>query len=465
MFKSKKKLWVIAAIAVVLLAGGGFAYYKLGVEPAALEAQETDETPQTAVIRRGSLEVSATGSGTLVAASEKDLSFSVSGTVGTVSVTVGDQVKEGDQLAELTDLEQLQADVASSKVDLLIAQKDLQDLYDNTDVALADAYAAYVDAKNTYEDAEIAVKRKGYARCSQDMNTRYLEEYQKWIDKVEDLEERYPDSDDLIDAKNELATAQANYEYCIGYTDQEILESEADYEVSKANFNSTQSELEALQAAEGVDPDDLALAKAQVTSAELNLKIAEDTLAGATLEAPFDGTIVSIKGDIGEEVDTSTFITIADLSRLFVEINLDETDMDMIAVGYEVSVVFDALPEKIFNGTVVQVDPELVSSGQYDMIQALVELDSSALEVGQKLPLGLSATVDVIAGQVQNALLVPMEALQEQTDGSYTVYVMNGQTPEAHEVEIGLKDYTYAEVINGLRQGDVVVTGNVEINE
>lgn len=464
MFKSKKNLWVIAAIALLLLAGGGFAYYKLGVETAALEAQETDETPQTAVIRRGSLEVSASGSGTLVAASEKDLSFSVSGTVGVVSVTVGDQVKEGDQLAELTDLEQLQADVASSKVDLLMAQKDLQDLYDNTDVALADAYAAYVDAKNTYEDAEIAVKRKGYARCSQDMNTRYLEEYQKWIDKIEDLEERYPDADELLDAKNELATAQANYEYCIGYTDQEILESEADYEVSKANFNSTQSELEALQAAEGVDPDDLALAKAQVTSAELNLKIVEDTLAGATLEAPFDGTIVSIKGDIGEEVDTSTFITIADLSRLFVEINLDETDMDMIAVGYEVSVVFDALPEKIFNGTVVQVDPELVSSGQYDMIQALVELDSSALEVGQKLPLGLSATVDVIAGQVQNALLVPMEALQEQTDGSYTVYVMNGQTPEAREVEIGLKDYTYAEVINGLRQGDVVVTGNVEIN-
>ena len=312
-----------------------------------------------------------------------------------------------------------------------MAQKELEDLYNNTDLALADAYAAYVEAKNTYEDAEIAVKRKDYARCSQDMNTRYLEEYQKWIDKVEDLEERYPDSDDLIDAKNELATAQANYEYCIGYTDQEILESEADYEVAKANFNITQSELEALQAAEGVDPDDLALAKAQVTSAELNLKIAEATLDGATLEAPFDGTIVSIKGDIGEEVDTSTFITIADLSRLFVEINLDETDMDMIAVGYEVTVVFDALPEKIFNGTVVQVDPVVVSSGQYDTIQGLVELDSSALEVGQKLPLGLSATVDVIAGKIDNALLVPVDALHEQTDGSYTVYVMNGETPEA----------------------------------
>jgi len=464
MFKSKKNLWVIAAIAVVLLAGSGFAYYKLGVQTAVQSAVFTDETPQTAVIRRGSLEVSATGSGTLVAAAEKDVSFSVSGVVGTVYVKVGDQVKQGDLLAELTGLEQLEADVASSKVALLMAQKELQDLYKNADVALANAYAVYVEAKNTYEDADVSLKRKDYARCSQQMNTLYLEEYQKWIDRVKNLEERHPDSDELIDARNELATAKANYEYCIGFTDQEILESEADYEIAKANYNKAQAELEALQAANGIDPDELILAQAQVTSAELSLRIAEETLEGAALTAPFDGTIVAINGNIGEEVNTSAFITIADLSQLYLDIYLDETDMDMIGVGHKVYAVFDALPNVIFTGEVVQVNPKLVSSGQYNMVQGLVKLDSSALETGQNMPLGLSATVDVVAGSAENVLLVSVEALHEREDGSYIVYVMNGETPEQREVEIGLKDYTYAEVLNGLRQGEVVAIGNVETN-
>jgi len=448
----------------LLLAGGGFTYYKLGMQPAAPNSQTNGQTPQTAAVRKGSLEISTTGSGTLVAAAEKDVSFSVSGVVGAVYVKVGDQVKEGALLAELTDLEQLEADVASSKVALLTAQKELQDLYKNADVALADAYAVYVEAKNTYEDADVSLKRKDYARCSQQMNTLYLEEYQKWIDRVKNLEERYPDSDELIDARNELATAKANYEYCIGFTDQEILESEADYEIAKANYNKAQAELEALQAANGIDPDELILAQAQVTSAELSLRIAEEALEGAALTAPFDGTIVAVKVNIGEEVKNSAFITIADLSQLYLDIYLDETDMDMIGVGHKVYAVFDALPNVIFTGEVVQVNPKLVSSGQYNMVQGLVKLDNSALETGQNMPLGLSATVDVVAGSAENVLLVSVEALHEQEDGSYTVYVMNGETPEQREVEIGLKDYTYAEVLNGLRQGEVVAIGNVEMN-
>lgn len=464
MFKTKK-VWIIVAVVALLLAAAGVAAYQTDLlRPAVSDGQSGEQTLQTAVVRMGSLEISATGSGTLVAATEKDLSFSVPGVIGAVYVSPGDPVKEGTLLAELTGLEQLEADVASGKVALLTAQKELQDLQDNADLTLADAYAAYVEAKNTYEDAEIALKRKDYARCSQDMNTRYLEEYQKWLDRVEDLQERYPDSDELVDAKNELATAKANYEYCIGFTDQEILESEADYEIARANYHKAQAALEALQAANGIDPDQLLLAQAQVTSAELNLKTAEEQLAGTALVAPFDGTVVAVNGSIGEEVNTAAFITLADLSSLYLDIYLDETDMEMIAVGHPAYVVFDALPEEVYTGTVVQVSPELVSSEQYNLVQGLVELDSSAFEIGRNMPLGLNATVDVIAGQIQKALLVPVEALHKREDGSYYVYVINEQTPELREVEIGLKDYTYAEVLDGLRQGEVVATGNVEAN-
>ncbi len=105
-----------------------------------------------------------------------------------------------------------------------------------------------------------------------------------------------------------------------------------------------------------------------------------------------------------------------------------------------------------------------MSSGQYNLVQGLVELDGGAFEIGRNMPLGLSATVDVVAGSAENVLLLPVEALREREDGSYYVYVINGQTPELREVELGLKDYTYAEVLDGLRQGEVVATGDVEAN-
>ena len=91
----------------------------------------------------------------------------------------------------------------------------------------------------------------------------------------------------------------------------------------------------------------------------------------------------------------------------------------------------------------------------------LVELDTSRTG-WDDLPVGSAAGVDVIGGKAENAILVPVEALREISDGEYAVFVMEGGEPKMKMVEVGLQDLIYAEIISGFKQGDVVTTGQVE---
>ena len=76
--------------------------------------------------------------------------------------------------------------------------------------------------------------------------------------------------------------------------------------------------------------------------------------------------------------------------------------------------------------------------------------------------MGLNASVDVIGGRAENALLVPIEALREIEADRYGVFVMEDGQLRFREVEVGLCDLTYAEIKSGLRQGDQVSTGIME---
>jgi RND family efflux transporter MFP subunit len=190
------------------------------------------------------------------------------------------------------------------------------------------------------------------------------------------------------------------------------------------------------------------------------IQSAEDELNGTRLITPISGTIISLDFVVGDTVsENSEIITIADLSQKNIEIYLDETDWDKIAVGYEAEVTFDAMPDQVFTGSVIQVDPSLYTSNNTSVVHGSVALDSTQTEIN--LPVGSSAAVDVIAGRAENALLVPIEALRKAGD-QYAVFVMDNGTPKLHVVEVGIQDILYAEIKSGLNVGDVVTTGIVE---
>jgi multidrug efflux pump subunit AcrA (membrane-fusion protein) len=195
------------------------------------------------------------------------------------------------------------------------------------------------------------------------------------------------------------------------------------------------------------------------------LEVVQQESVSSTITAPFAGTILAISSKVGDTVGTTKFITLADLSQPYLEVLLDETDLNNVGIGYEVSVTFDALPNQTFTGKVTAINPSLSNAFSVTAIQTTVQLDTSSFSKPQNLPIGLSATVEVISAQAQNALLIPVEALHELSTDTFGVFVMENGSPVLKTVEVGLMDYTYAEIKSGLNEGDVVTTGIVETNQ
>jgi multidrug efflux pump subunit AcrA (membrane-fusion protein) len=157
----------------------------------------------------------------------------------------------------------------------------------------------------------------------------------------------------------------------------------------------------------------------------------------------------------------ATVIKVSNLSEPYLEVFLDESDWEIIKQGAEADVTFDILPDQAFTGQVAQVDPGLYDESGTTVVRAyvdLVDIDKSSFS----LPLGSAATVEVIGSRVENAILVPLEALHKTESGQYTVFVLENSTPKLRVVKVGIQDLIYAQVTSGLQVGEVVTTGITE---
>jgi RND family efflux transporter MFP subunit len=241
-------------------------------------------------------------------------------------------------------------------------------------------------------------------------------------------------------------------------SEQEIVLANAELNSAAAALQEAEWYLSELKG-EAIPEDATGADLAALQNARVALENAQSNLEATQLVAPISGTVMSLDFSVGDVVGTSSVITIADLSQPYLEVFLDESDWANVAVGYPVEVTFDILPEKIFNGEVVQVDPGLYTSGNTTVVRALVQLDKSE---SFNLPLGTAASVDVIGGRAENAVLVPVEALRETSPGEYAVFVVEDGKPRLRVIEVGIKDLLYAEVRSGLEAGEVVTTGITE---
>ncbi len=480
-----KKHYLIALSAILVLSAVGFAYYKMVYIPAqvANTAKLASQAPQTAVVQQGDLTIYARGTGTLIAPDVIKLGFGASGPISELNVRINDQVHKGDVLATQGNREKLEAAVTADQLSVLTAKNSLQSLEANSAVVAAQAKVDLVNATvalNTAKSRWLMLQNRkratpettAAAKAALVAAKRKLNQAMAEYNAVSSL----PKSNSKrMRAELNLAAAQKEYDAAarqLWYTGQpteiEIAQVDSALALAEARLALAQSEVERVK--NGPDPDQAALLKLQLANAEASLALSKRNLEASVIKAPIDGTILSVTAKVGDEV-SAPFISMADLSQRYLEISLDSLNIDKIAVGCKVEVIFDALPNQIFTGSLIQIDPNLYTPtgeiiatqtpGQLAVVKALAILDKSGITSTNNLPLGLTATVDVIGKQVKGVILVPVGALHEQSPGKYAVFVIENGKQVLRPVEVGLKDSSYAEIKSGLKVGERVVTSIV----
>jgi len=457
----KRTWWIV--LAGVVIAGGAIAYFTIHAQQASAASASQQPALQTAVARQGNLVLRASGTGTLIAAQEVNLNFKTSGVLQVLNVSVGAQVKAGDLLAQLDDsnqqvtlaqaqqaLNQLtspsaianaQLAVTTAEANVITSQAVLNSLqnWDNT-ALIQDEYAKVVLAKANLDKAQTAYDSANVGPYINNPGEASL--YQA-----------------LYNAQQAYNTAQSIYSaYSQKPTQRQVNAAKASLALVNATLTEDQNLVAALTG--GTVPADATGAGLNaLNQAKIALQDAQNNLDATKLNSPISGTIMSISNHVGETVGGSTFMTIADLSKSDLQIYMDQSDWNNIQTGYTANITFDALPDQVFTGKVTQVSPQLVTIQGNSVVEGLVELDQNQAAGSVKLPLGVSASVDVIAAQANNVILVPVQALHQLAPGSYAVFVMTNGKPTLRIVTVGIQDSTFAEIKTGLKSGEVVTTG------
>jgi HlyD family secretion protein len=469
--------WTITSlIALVIILSGASYYYSKA------QTSSKEDVIKTSTIDTGDIILTATGLGTLIPKEEVSFGFKNSGTVSEVLVSLGEKVEAGQTLARLdsTTLElkyqQASAEVAalSSPAEIASAAQAVQEAKQNLATARDDLGYLIGPDMLVAEDGvtaaqqDLQLAKAALDKEASDVNKGRLSEAQTILAKAEEtLDYAYYNYSNSYTLETFTYPIRNDHGITVrrqlfAPTDSEIAAARAAYELAAANLSDAQNYLDVLNGFQKAD----AVPSSSVTSitqAKLALDAAKADLDAAELIAPISGTITSINLNGGEDVGTSSVVTISNMDQPYViDAALDETDWDKAKVGYTTAVTFDLLPDDDYSAKIVRVYPKLDDSSGTSMVHILVQLDEP---ISRDLPVGSTASVDVTGGEALDAVLVPVSALKEVGSGNYVVYLMKSGKPVEQEVQIGLQDILNAEVKSGLKKGDVVVTDAATLDQ
>ncbi|MBL7078416.1 efflux RND transporter periplasmic adaptor subunit [Candidatus Shapirobacteria bacterium] len=207
--------------------------------------------------------------------------------------------------------------------------------------------------------------------------------------------------------------------------------------------------------------DSVKSAKAKLTSASLAYK----TNAPA-ITAPVAGIVKSVtvaEGmNIGAEETASggranqRIATIATEGLPIATFNVSEIDVSSIKPGQKATITLDSITNKTFTGKVVSVDRVGTIANNVTTYPVIIQFDTNSDQI---LP-NMAVTANIVIERKDNALLVPSGSVQSQGEQSF-VSVLVGGKPQPVSVEIGLSSDTQTEIVSGLNEGDIIITGAV----
>jgi len=448
----KKTLITILVIAVLAVGGYfGFTQYRKA-QAAKVGTYSTD------VVTRGELTAVVGATGSVRANQTAIIAWQTTGQIASIDASI-DQVVYTDQLLASLASTSLSQSLILAQADLITAQRNLDNLL-NSNTAAAQAYLTVIQAQKALEDAEKNQTNKKYYTSSQDSidNARasltIAEDSVKRAQEIFDQFANYPESDvmranalsSLAAARQQRDRAMANLNSLLAIPDAILLdEASAKVELARAQLDDATREWERLK--DGPDANDILAAQVRIDAIQVSLHLSE-------LKAPFSGTITEIRSLVGDLVTPgTTSFRIDDLSRLLVDIQVTEVDINRVQLAQPVTLTFDAILNKEYNGKVVEVSRVgNLTTGLVNFTVTVELLDSD-----EDIRPGMTAAANIIVEKIPDALLVPNRAVRLR-NGQRVVYVLKNNIPTPVNITIGASSDDVSEILEGdLAEGDTLV--------
>lgn len=417
---SKKSAIKWAVIALIIVALGALAY-------TFLKPEETTPNYLTATVEVGDIENNVMASGKVKALNTVDVGAQVSGEVKRLYVEVGDEVKQGDLIAQI--------DQVTQKNSLSNEQASLEQSEAALQSAQAESLSKQASLKSAYADlasrqSELKQAQSDFARL-QDLvaiDAISQQEYDTQATSVETAKAAVANARAAIDtAKAAIATTEAN-------------------------INSQQA----------------ALRKSRT-----NVSTAEEDLSYTTIRAPISGTVVSITTEQGTTVNANqtapTLVTLADLSTVRINAQISEADVINVSAGMPAYFNIIGNPDQQYDATLTAIEPAP------EQISSTSSTDAAIYYVGYvEVPnpdrlfrIDMTAQIYIIVNEAKDALLVPSTVIQEKRSkgkekgkaatGKFVRVLKEDGTVEERTVEVGIDNRVNAQILSGLKEGEEVI--------
>ncbi|MGI8997744.1 MAG: efflux RND transporter periplasmic adaptor subunit [Pyrinomonadaceae bacterium] len=485
---SRKKKIIIAVSAVAVLAL---------VIIISVAASRKDE-PEVQIVKiqtRPELRSTVTASGEVRPVKFINLTSEVAGRIEEIYVQAGAQVTQGQPLVRL-DPTQLQSGQEAQAAAVQAAFSDVQNA--RAQVASAEINVAQQQQGILTAEAALAQARQAVvtAQTNVDREQVNLNTAQRELKRTTDLIEsgvasrsEYDSASDLVEqAKVSLRTARAQLEQ------QKIAIEEAKARVNQAHIN-----LREAQNGVGRARTSVSTSEARVNQQQAILRGDASQRAKATQVSPLTGVVADIPAREGQfalaNFSSTPLMTIADMSTINVEVNVDETEIREVAEGQPVKVKVDALGEREIEGVVRQKNPLAIGKSdtqgggistrvnvqEAKEFKVVIELRNMPDEVRASLRPGMTATANITTIVKQNVLAVPLQAVVEKPAptpqpgaGSNApaptpagekpkdikgVYLFDNGKAKFVEVTTGITGESDIEILSGLQPNVEVITG------
>lgn len=441
--KSKKKVIIIIIVAAVILfviaIAGMISSVSKNMQAAMEEMAGENET--VFKVEKQDVEQEITTSGTVIGTEKNAYVSPVTAKVEDIRVEVGQMVKKGDVLLTY----------------------DASELGDNLEKVKIQAQSERAAGNESYEMASEAASKTSAAQKKVKKLKSDIKKLKKEIETLSDKVSEYENQ--IKEAEDAAAAGEAEDIKTVDETAyNKAVKKLNEKNESLASKQAQLSEQESIVAAnKDVKVSDST--KAQISAAnqlsDMNINDAQDSLdaAEAGITASKDGIVESIeivKGAYANE--TQTLVTVIDADKIGVEFSISKDDLGSITTGQKARVV---IAGNEYEGNVDFISKVAISdaamasaSSSGGTIKGRIVIENP----DENIFIGVAAKVYIFVGKSEQALVIPYEALNTDIDGDY-VYIVNGNNLiERRDVTLGIYSDEYYEVIDGLKEGDRVIT-------